>query len=49
MQGLDWEKEEEEGKSRTVRLQDQQAGAAEWTGRVWGGQSVRPYGIFCQI
>lgn len=29
MQGLDWEKEEEDGKSRTVRLQDQQAGAAE--------------------
>lgn len=29
MQGLDWEKEEKNGKNRTVRLQDQQAGAAE--------------------
>ena len=28
MQGLDWEKEED-GQSRTVRLQDKQAGAAE--------------------
>ena len=29
MQGLDWEKEEEDVQSRTVRLQDQQTGAAE--------------------